>query len=174
MLAVDIFLGTIIGPLNFFGLLIGVALIVANPGLLPRLPAVLGSLITDLTVPSSDTALLFSLPSLLSTAILAPFLVRYLERQAHADPRAHLLIGLISGVVFGFVATFLTGFFMGIAVALQSPEFSGLLPAIGMGLGISLIAGLLLNSMLAPAIIITGSLFGVLNSILIQKMLPRG
>ena len=174
LLVLDSMLGAVIGPLNFFGLVLfwGILLGASDPtAFLPRAFAVL---LAKFALPEPHIAYMFSAPSLLSTALLAPFLIRFLESQASNDRKRYLWQAAMAGIIFGFVATFATGFFVGLAAALQIPEYRAAWPALGMGLGVSLLSGFLLNSMLAPAIAISGSLFGLMNGIIIRKVLHHG
>jgi len=113
----------------------------------------------------------FAAPCALATAIAAPLLIRYLERSGARSPGKYLSVSAVAGVVFGlwvtsfamFLSTLWLTFVSGGASIVRTVDgvIAGVLAALAFA---PLIAVLCL-----PAIIVSGSLFGLVNGMLIRR-----
>ncbi len=114
---------------------------------------------------------LFAIPCALATAIAAPLLLRYLQRLNVRSPGKYFRISAAAGVVVGLWVTSFAVFLSTIWLTLIAGGTAGgrsmdsavvaVLEALAFG---PLIAGICL-----PAIILSGSLFGLVNALLIRR-----
>lgn len=100
----DALLGAFIGPLNLLGLILAAGLSSVSPTYGPLLAAK-GLFLLPGVLTKLEGGLWLLLPSFLSTLLLAPLLLRHLERlRADSAPDFRFRAG-VAGIVFGFVAT---------------------------------------------------------------------
>lgn len=164
----DALLGAFIGPLNLLGLILVAGLSSVSAALGPLLAAA-GLFVLPGVLARTDGALWFLLPSFLSTLVLAPILLRHLERLSGVPTPDFRFRAAVAGVVFGFAATIPT-----VVFGLVGMSLFGKVPPEGMSAtgiaGAVFAGGVGFNIVCAPAILVSGSLFGLLNGELVRRL----
>jgi hypothetical protein len=118
----------------------------------------------------------FAAPCALATAIAAPLLIRYLERTAARSPLKYLSVSAVSGVVFGLWVTSFAMFLSTLWLAFVSAGASVGRTVDGVVAAVlaALTFGPLIAVLCLPAIIVSGSLFGLVNGMLIRRRTALG
>lgn len=164
----DAQLGAFIGPLNLLGLILAVGLSSVSPTYGPLLAAK-GLFLLPGVLSKVEGGLWFILPSFLSTLLLAPFLLRHLERLRTDSSPDFRFRACVAGIVFGFVATVPTVMFGVVGMRLFGHVPPEAMPASGMAATV-LVGGIGFNFVCAPAILASGALFGLLNGELVRRL----
>jgi hypothetical protein len=113
----------------------------------------------------------FAAPCALATAIAAPLLIRYLEQLGRRSPGKYLRVSAVAGVVFGL---WVTSFAMFISILWLTFESGGAsVPRTVDSVLIAVVSALAFAPLIAvlclPAILVSGSLFGMVNGVLIRR-----
>jgi hypothetical protein len=153
---------------------LGVAIGAANVGSRAAAAPALEHELAGFLSAGGFSLVLFGVPMLAATLVLAPVLLWFLHTQRGRPYRGYYLRSALAGILFGFAASAGVGFFSGLLLPLLPSVDATVAQRALMTIGAPglLTLGFGLSSLLfLPQILVTGTAFGLLNGWLMRR--PR-